>query len=304
MPEIIKKFADLFNAGKAKKSSRRKAPAKIQALELKEGAEPKPGLRLTRRLGAGASGEVWEAITPESNKLALKFIRLQQNLPEMVGNEVRLLTSLRQVQHAHVLRLEDVIGLHDMIVLVMELAKGSLLDLHQFSLQEAKKHLAPKLLVDLLSQAAQGLDFLASIKLPGSQLGQRGLQHCDVKPSNLLLVGKTVKVADFGLAGRQGLHSAQGGMMGTPYFAPPELYSSNSNAGTDQFSLAVTYCYLRTGHYPYDYTPGQPPQGNPELSRFSSRERDVLQRALQIRWIDRFPSCVEFMDHLRAITAN
>jgi serine/threonine-protein kinase len=301
MPEIVKKFADLFGAGKSKKLSRKKSAIKVKALELKEGAEPKPGLRLTRQLGAGASGEVWEAITPEGNKFALKFIRLQQNVPELVANEVRLLTSLRQVQHAHVLRLEDVICIHDMIVLVMELANGSLWDLHQFSLQEAKKHLSARSLVDLLAQAAQGLDFLATVKLPGSQFGQRGLQHCDVKPSNLLLVGKTVKVADFGLAGRQGLHSKQGGMMGTPYFAPPELYSSNSNAGTDQFSLAVTYCYLRTGHYPYEYDPGHPPKGNPELSRFSTRERDVLQRALQIRWIDRYPSCVEFMEQLRSM---
>ena len=117
---------------------------------------------------------------------------------------------------------------------------------------------------------------------------------------NLLLVGRTVKIADFGLASRQGLYSTQKGMMGTPYFAPPELYSSNSNAGTDQFSLAVTYCYLRTGHYPYEFDPQKPPQGNPELSRFTPREREALQRALQIHWIDRFPSCGEFMEHLRA----
>jgi len=296
--------ANPFPARKSKKSARKKTAAKIQILELKEGAVPRPGLRLTRRLGEGAAGEVWEAVADSGNKLALKFIRVHNTAPEMLANEVRLLTALRQVQHPHVLTIDDVICLADMIVLVMELAKGSLWDLYQFSLRENKKHLPPQLLVDLLAQAAEGLDFISAVKLPGMHFGQRGLQHCDVKPSNLLLVGRTVKVADFGLASQQGLYSAQKGMMGTPYYAAPELYSSNSNAGTDQFSLAVTYCYLRTGHYPYEYDPQRPPQGNPELSRFTSREREVLQRALQVNWIDRFPSCVEFIQHLRATLAG
>jgi serine/threonine-protein kinase len=291
-----------FGSPKAKKkeSSRKKVAAPPPALELKEGAVPKPGLRLTRQLGAGAAGEVWEGITDQGNKLALKFIRLQNTAPEMVSNEVRLLTTLRQIQHPHVLTLDDVICLNEMIVLVMELAKGSLWDLYQFSLRETRKHMSARLLVDLLTQAAEGLDFLAAVKLPGLHFGQHGLQHCDVKPSNLLLVGRTVKVADFGLASQQGVYAKSKGMMGTPSYAAPELYSSNSNAGTDQFSLAVTYCYLRTGHFPYEYEQNKPPQGNPELSRVTSREREVLQRALQIRWIDRFPSCKEFMEQLRS----
>lgn len=290
----------MFNSGSFKKLVQKLSTSRTEAIELKEGAILKPGYRLTRRLGAGAFGEVWEAITNDNGKVALKFIPTSKQPADMIAKEVRLLTFLRQLQHPNVLHINDVMCIQDMIVMVMELANGSLHDLHQFALKDAKQHLSPTLLLNLLGQAAAGLDFLATTKLPNTQLTQTGFQHCDVKPSNLLLVGRTLKVADFGLAGHQGLQTSHG-KSGTPYFMPPELYTSNSTARTDQFSLAVTYCYLRSGHYPYAYDPDKPPEGAPYLVRFLPGEREVLARALQLSWIDRFSSCTEFIENLREV---
>ena len=51
----------------------------------------------------------------------------------------------------------------------------------------------------LALQAAEALDFLnARNHLIGGQ--RTGVQHCDIKPNNLLLFGETVKLCDFGLA--------------------------------------------------------------------------------------------------------
>jgi serine/threonine protein kinase len=286
-----------FNTGSFKKLVKKIATSRSETLELKEGAVLKPNYRLTRRLGAGGFGEVWEATNGEDGKVALKFIPTAKQPADIISKEVRLLTHLRQVQHENVLRILDVVCIQDMIVMIMELAKGSLHDLHQFALKDYKQHLSPKLLLNLLGQAAAGLDFLAATKMPNSQLTQSGIQHCDVKPSNLLLVGRTLKVADFGLAGSQGLQRSHG-KLGTPYFMPPELYVGNATARTDQFSLAVTYCYLRTGQFPYAYDPEKPPEGSPYLVRYLPGEREVLNRALQLSWIDRYASNSEFIKNL------
>lgn len=299
----MSKQRNMFGTGKLKKLAQQLSIAKTEVLELKEGAVLKPDYRLARRLGAGAFGEVWEATRRDGSKVALKFVPTSKNSPELISKEVRLLSHFRQLDHPNVIQISDVICIQDMIVIVMELAKGSLHDLHQFSLKDTKRHLSPRVLINLLGQAAQGLDFLAATQLPNTELTQKGIQHCDVKPSNLLLVERTLKVADFGLAGHQGLQTTHG-KTGTPHFMPPELYSSTSTARTDQFSLAVTYCYLRTGQYPYEYDPAQPPTGSPLLDRCLPKEQVVLARALQLCWIDRFSNCCEFIENLQSATSH
>lgn len=300
MNSYSSKFRTFLSDGKNKKQSR-KLPS-IKRFEIKAGAQPKPGCTLTRRLGAGAYGEVWEAVNEVGNKVAMKFIQFKKNMTESSANEVRQFMILRQMSHPHVLTLIDVLCIEDMIVLIMELAKGSLHDLHEFYIKEQNTHISLGTLIKLIEESASGLDFLASVRLPATQLTQSGFQHCDVKPSNLLLVGKTVKVADFGIVGRLGLQT--GTFMGTPYFAPPELYLGQPSARTDQFSLAVTYCHLRSGKYPFPDSNGKPPEGYPQLERYPQKEREVLARALQLNWIDRYSSCTEFVQQLRQATGK
>ena len=85
------------------------------------------------------------------------------------------------------------------------------------------------------------------MRLPGFNENAAGMQHCDVKPTNLLLQGERVKIADFGLCAGTGQRTHRQGVRGTPPFAAPELYQGRVCRQTDQFALAVSWCDLVGG---------------------------------------------------------
>ena len=104
-----------------------------------------------------------------------------------------------------------------------------------------------------MHEAAKGLDFLNSSQHKiGDSVG--AVQHCDVKPDNLMLTGGSVVIADFGVAqtlAHARLDATATSLGGTPAYMPPELFANKPARTTDQYSLAVTYYELRTGALPF-----------------------------------------------------
>jgi serine/threonine protein kinase len=265
------------------------------------GEEPAPGYRLRTRLGAGSFGEVWDAVTPDGGCVALKFIDGHDH-PERVRCEIRALQAVREVSHPNLIRLLNIYGRGRYVVLALERADGNLEQLRQAYQEEAQSHIPPQHLLELLDQAAAGLDCLAGFKLPGMKLVGGGMQHCDVKPTNLLLLGDTVKVADFGLCAALGQRTHAGGWRGTPPYAAPELFRGLPSRTSDQYALAVTWCDLVAGGRllrPSDSAvPGA--GSGVDLSKARAREVAVLSRALSPDPTARWPSCQAFVAALRA----
>lgn len=273
------------------------------SFDIRAGTEPIPGYRLIKRIGRGGFGEVWEAIhTADNTKLALKFLDCKNQPANLVVNEIKLLIQLRDLKHSNLLQFYSVTTGKNLIILSMELAEGSLNDLHYIYRTDHKSHVPPNVLLNLMSQAAEGLDFIAQQKIANaSALVQQGMQHCDVKPSNLLLLNNQLKIADFGLSGPQ-IWNSRGKAFGTPPYAPPELYEGRANARTDQFSLAVTYVELRSGYYPFPMpTDGSFPSVAPELTMIPEAERPVIAQALSKQWLNRFNSCHDFITALASV---
>src|SRR5262249_26130758 len=150
--------------------------------------------------------------------------------------ELRSLQAVRQLVHPNLIRVSRVWCHLGYIVIAMEMADGSLADLLASYRAKAGTPIFPEHVCLLLSQAAAALDFLNARQhvVEGQPVS---IQHCDVKPSNLLLFGETVKLADFGLAA-----TMTGPMMshrptGTPEYAAPEVFRARLSRHSDQFAL-------------------------------------------------------------------
>jgi serine/threonine protein kinase len=268
---------------------------------LQVDSQPIPGLRLTRPLGAGAFGDVWEARNADGKFVALKFMDCRTKSSSMIAGEIRILRGLAGLKHPNFIQLLDVYASSHYIILSMERADGNLADLQRVYLEETGKNIPPDHLLELLDQVAVGLDYLAGLRLPGFNVASRGLQHCDIKPSNLLLLGDTVKIADFGLCAGANWQTHRNAWKGTPPYAAPELYRGQATVGTDQFALAVTFLKLCAGDRAFFPTKADdgPPVMPVDLTKLRERELPILSRALHPQPSARWPSCQAFLTALR-----
>lgn len=274
---------------------------------LEVGTQPIPGHRLRQRLGAGAVGEVWEAHGPDGKLVALKFIDCRAACPSIISSEVRVLRGLSELEHPNFIRMHGVYSTGSHVVIGMERADGNLEDLRQVYLEETGKNVPIDHLLELLEQVAEGLDFLAALRLPGFNPASHGLQHCDIKPSNLLLLGDCVKIADFGLCASTNWHTHRNSWRGTPPYAAPELFKGQATLGTDQFALCITFLHLCVGDRPFWKTTSAdgPPLGLPiDLTKLRERELPVIVRALHPHPDSRWPNCRAFVEALREVSLS
>lgn len=266
---------------------------------LKAGLEPYPGYHLSQVLGSGGYGQVWEAETQEHKKIALKFLPCTDSM--VTAREIRMRQALRHLRHPHLIRIDQVWCFGGYIVLAMELADGSLLDLFDAYQTEFGTPIPADQVCLYLTQAADALDFLNARKhvIEGNRVA---IQHCDVKPSNLLLFGENVKLADYGLSSLTTTSLQFHRRAGTLDYTAPEVFQGRLSDRTDQYALAVTYCQLRSGQLPFADTPRTFKKGyvrpDPDLSMLTPGEQPIVARALARAPQDRWPSCAEMMREL------
>jgi serine/threonine protein kinase len=281
-----------------------------------------PGYHLVKLLGRGGFGEVWKATAPGRHEVALKII----NLTSTHGlKELRAIRLVKQIRHPnlvpiHSIWLKDEAGqfmdddflgsalnLGDQeleLIIAMGLGDKSLHD----RLLECQKEGLPGIprdeLLDYIEQAAQAIDFLNK---PCHDLGNElvAIQHCDIKPHNIIIVGDAAQVCDFGLARVLGDSRVTKAQWTTGYVAP-EVITANGRPSrwTDQYCLAITYIHLRTGSLPIEggnlaamvYAVAQ---GKLDLSRLPADEQVVLRRATALEPSERFPTTRDMVRALR-----
>jgi formylglycine-generating enzyme required for sulfatase activity len=266
--------------------------ATAEPLFLEPGVEPVPGYTLLQALGKGGFGEVWKAQGPGGFAVALKCIRLAE--PTSLG-ELQALEEVRKIQHPHLLSLFGAWQRQDMLLIAMELARGTLQGRLRQAVEAGQPGIPFPELLDYLRDAARALDYLNDQNLP----------HRDVKPPNLLLVGDGVKLADFGLS-KVLEHAVRPSANNiSPTYAAPELFDHKPTRWSDQYSLAVTYCQLRGNALPFTGSPVQLMLGHldqePDLGMIPARERPHVRRALAKKPEERWPTCRKFVEALSGV---
>jgi serine/threonine protein kinase len=275
-------------------------------MPLQVGLEPFPGYKLRELRGRGGYAEVWETDAPDGRRVALKFLSGAESVS--TPREIRAYEAVRKLEHPNLIKMEFVALYNSRsesyIVICMELAEASLLDLLDAYMAEFKTAIVAEHTCLMLAQVANGLDFLNTRQhhIDGNVVA---IRHCDVKPSNMLLFGDTIKLTDFGLASIAMSNLQPHRRAGTLEYAAPEVFQGRISEHTDQYALAICYCQLRTNRLPFQDTPRSFDRKYnrpvPDLSLLSEGERAVVNRALAPVPQDRWPSCREFIAALTKV---
>ena len=268
--------------------------------------------RLDEVIGRGGMGVVYRAYDTRRNrivaiKLMPRHLVADEEFRTRFQRESALAAKLRE---PHVVPIHDYGEIDGQLYIDMRLVEG--IDLATV-LKQAP--LALPRAVDIVSQIADALD----------AAHEDGLVHRDVKPSNVLLVGKPAQVvdrgfaylADFGIAANLGSAtlSKPGLALGTAaYMAPERMSGEVWDHRVDVYSLACLLFEAVVGQRPYmaddllgllrAHLARPIPRPTELVEGLPSGLDDVIATGMAKRSADRFGSCGELATAARELLAD
>ena len=195
-------------------------------------------LRVLKKIGSGALGQVYQAYDPNLDlNVALKLRKTSGRVN--IAEALREAKCLAKVRQANVVSIFGAAEIDGNVGIWTELVRGSTLEesLTQEGVFEPS---------EVRSIALDLCNALAAVH-------RQGLTHGDIKLQNVMREhgGRTVLV-DFGIAKSFEFDEFSGFVSGTlRYVAPEVLAGEPPSARSDQYSLGVLLFRLLTGHYPY-----------------------------------------------------
>ncbi len=245
--------------------------------------------RLERKLGEGASAEVWLARdTVQAKRVALKII--PPPVVETFGRDA--------IEHeARVAAMLD----HPNIAIVRnaDWAEGYFLLASDPALRSLDGYSTPRrspaLALSILRHASAGLAYAHDHKV----------LHRDIKPANILLYpGRIARLSDFGTARFAPVATRFQTDVGTQGYMAPEQAYGKPRYASDVFSLGLTAYELFTGKlpsWPFEW----PFEGHRQFERrVPVSVQRVLRRSMRVDLAKRWPNGIEFHRALEAAVSR
>ena len=246
--------------------------------------------RLLAPIGEGGMGVVHLAQGPDGRRVALKVLR-----PHIVGDVearerlAREVSSLQRITSPRIAEILDADPHGPVPYVVTRYVPG--LSLYHHVAEEG-----PVEGRDLLHFAGSLSEALLAVH-------SVGVLHRDVKPTNVLMEGRSPVLIDFGLArvAEDPRLTQTGWLLGTPgYLAPEILYGDDATVASDVHAWGATVVFAATGRPPYGTGPAMAimdrvRRGEHDLSGVPLPLRDLLRDALSAEPLER-PSVHELLD--------
>ena len=252
---------------------------------------------ITKSLGKGGFGSVWEAKSETDETVALKILN-----PQVLENEkvVRKFFHeamiLAKLDHPHICKLLEFFPDGGNYAIVMEYVPG--IELKDLLKQKGKLPIPQAF--GLAKQTLKAFQYAH----------ENGILHRDIKPANIMISNEGMtKIMDFGIAKMSSTasHDTAASMLSVHY-VPPERFDKSSEIDTrsDIYSLALVFYEMFTGRRPFTATetsqimfshlneiPESPINLAPEIPPQVS---DAISKALEKSPDDRFNDFQEFSD--------
>lgn len=212
--------------------------------DLAEAQLPWSDYVLHDQIGAGASGKIYRAWQRSTNReVAIKFLR-----KSLTAHPPAVLRFLREARTVAALAHPGIVTVHG-----AGRTPGGGLFLH---LDLVRGRNLQQVLADGPVAWQQAATWIAAAARTVHFAHQRGIIHCDLKPSNLLLdEHRQVRVTDFGLAIPIAVTAQDESLLaGTPAFMAPEQVDSRWGAispRTDVYGLAAVLFAMLFGQPPH-----------------------------------------------------
>ena len=209
------------------------------------------GYELTRRLGEGAMGAVYQARKLDSGEVvAMKILKPELTADrEDVERFLREAKAVARLSHKNIMRAVQVGKSGEFYFFAMEFIEGQTVH----DLIHANKRLPERFSVQVTACVAAAL----------GHAWQHRIVHRDIKPDNMMISKDgAVKLTDLGLARTAKVTDStltmSGAVMGSPAYMSPEQAAGDRelDVRSDLYALGASLVHMLTGSVPY---PGDTP---------------------------------------------
>jgi serine/threonine protein kinase len=248
-------------------------------------------LTITELVTRSPLTEVWRAKVPDGST------RLVSVLFGCAGPGDPAIARLVNLHHPHLQPIEVLQHTPGRLVLCQEPGDRTLRDVMQTHQGRGLPGIPRRELLGYLRTVAETLATLAE------KAG--GAQHLGLNPRSFVLFGRTLQIANFGLAQFVWLPTNQNVAQLNVRYSAPELVLRQPSPACDQYSLALIYHELLTGAYPAAGKPARRGEtAIPVLDLLPGSDRMLIGRALHPDPKKRWESPWELVRALEAATAD